>query len=579
MAKLILKAPYYKPNHKTATGQSRGGYAMYIAKRDGVEIPRSGMVNYIGERRGSHGLFTDEGEKINLSAVETEMDSHPGNIWGFIISLKREDAERLGYNSAEQWMNLLRSRRNDIAKEMHISPCNLRWYAAYHNAETHPHVHMMVWSKEPREPYLSTEGIHNIKHTLASDIFRQELISVYRKQTEARDDIKDECRERIKQLSEDIRKGNITFSPEVVQRLAVLSERLSKKSGKKVYGYLDKTTKNLVNSIVKLLAQDEKISSLYDSWYELKCETVRTYTDVMPDKIPLEENDEFKSVRNQVVSAAASIGSVFSQPERDIDYEYPKKDGERLDFEYLKFEAEFTHDPMVLYRLGRYYLDKTDDMDEAEYWLKLAGDNGIGLASYLVYKGYRDERFNEHPADKMKYLRKAVDAGFGYAEYQYAMLLKDKDPDSAMEYLQRASEHGSFQAEYAMGKLLLEQGKVDEAMEYFESSARKDAWTKTAVGLLYYYEFGEHEKGEEYLHSAADQGYAPAEEALKAIRNHLNAQLVIGVCDLFYYASNIIEDRAADMYSNDHQVSDHGMERRARRERLAKQNGWRMGGM
>ncbi len=76
MAKLILKAPYYKPNHRTATGQSRGGYAMYIAKRDGVEIPRSGMVNYIGERRGSHGLFTDEGEKTNLSAVEAEMDSH-----------------------------------------------------------------------------------------------------------------------------------------------------------------------------------------------------------------------------------------------------------------------------------------------------------------------------------------------------------------------------------------------------------------------------------------------------------------------------------------------------------------------
>ena len=120
MARLILKAPYYKPGHKTESGRSRGGYAEYIATREGVEILRGGMLGYIGERHGSNGLFSDEGEKINLSAISREIDEHQGNVWGMIISLKREDAERLGYNSAEQWINLLRSRRNDIAKEMHI---------------------------------------------------------------------------------------------------------------------------------------------------------------------------------------------------------------------------------------------------------------------------------------------------------------------------------------------------------------------------------------------------------------------------------------------------------------------------
>ena len=105
MAKLILKAPYYKPGHRTESGQSRGGYAQYIATREGVEKLRSGMLEYVGERQGSHGLFSDEGVKINLSAVSREIDEHPGNVWGIIISLKREDAERLGYNSAEQWMN------------------------------------------------------------------------------------------------------------------------------------------------------------------------------------------------------------------------------------------------------------------------------------------------------------------------------------------------------------------------------------------------------------------------------------------------------------------------------------------
>ena len=135
MAKIIVKAPFYKPGHTTESGQSRGGYAHYIGTREGVEILRSGMAGYIGERRGSHGLFSDEGVDVSLSKISEEIDNHPGNVWGFIISLKREDAERVGYNSAEQWVNLLRSRRNVIAKEMGITPSNLRWVAAYHNNE------------------------------------------------------------------------------------------------------------------------------------------------------------------------------------------------------------------------------------------------------------------------------------------------------------------------------------------------------------------------------------------------------------------------------------------------------------
>ncbi len=235
MAKLILKAPYYKPGHRTESGKSRGGYAEYIATREGVEILRGGMLGYIGERQGSNGLFSDEGEKINLSAISREIDEHPGNVWGMIISLKREDAERLGYNSAEQWINLLRSRRNDIAKEMHILPSNLRWYAAYHNKEKNPHVHIMIWSKEPREPFLSREGIHNLKQTFASDIFRQELTSIYKKQTEVRDALKEKYKSTIAKVVAEIKNGDHAVSPELVMKMQLLSEKLEKHKGKKVY--------------------------------------------------------------------------------------------------------------------------------------------------------------------------------------------------------------------------------------------------------------------------------------------------------------------------------------------------------
>ena len=572
MARLILKAPYYKPGHKTESGRSRGGYAEYIATREGVEILRGGMLGYIGERQGSNGLFSDEGEKINLSAISREIDEHPGNVWGIIISLKREDAERLGYNSAEQWMNLFRSHRNDIANEMHILPSNLRWYAAYHNKEKNPHVHIMVWSKEPREPFLSREGIHNLKQTFATDIFRQELTSIYKKQTEVRDDLKEKYKNIIAKVVAEIKNGDHAVSPELVMKMQLLSEKLEKHKGKKVYGYLDKNTKALVNEIVKMLGNDPQLTQLYDAWYGYKCETVRTYTDTMPDKIPIEENEEFKSIRNAVVSAVRDIHIPREQPAAEEDYDYEKLKEHANDFDYLYRYANAYDDSIGYYRLGRYYLEKTDDMENAEWWLRMAADEGNSLSAYLIYKAYRDRKFDEKPSDMMKYLRMAADAKFGYAEYEYAKYLRDKSPEDAKEYLRRAAEHGSFQAEYAYGKMLFEEGRRDEARAYFERSATDDAWTQTRVGLLLYYEYEEYESGKEYMNSAAEQGYEPAKEAIRAIEHNLNAQIVIGVCDLFYYASNIIDDRAEDMYSKEHQVNYHGIDKKQRKETRAKKH-------
>lgn len=577
MAKLILKAPYYKPGHRTESGKSRGGYAEYIATREGVEILRGGMLGYIGERQGSHGLFSDEGVKINLSAVSREIDEHPGNVWGIIISLKREDAERLGYNSAEQWMNLLRSHRNDIAKEMQILPSNLRWYAAYHNKEKNPHVHVMVWSKEPREPFLSREGIHNLKQTFATDIFRQELTSIYKKQTEVRDDLKEKYKNIIAKVVAEIKNGDHAVSPELVMKMQLLSEKLEKHKGKKVYGYLPKETKTLVNEIVKMLGYDPQLSQLYDAWYGYKCETVRTYTDTMPDKIPIEENEEFKSIRNAVVSAVRDIHTPPDQPDYEVDHDYPYLADKQNDFEFLyrnvdQNHADKTKEHISFYRLGRYYLENTDDIENAEYWLRMAADNGNSLSAYLIYKAYRDGKFDETPSDKMKYLRMAVDAKFGYAEYEYAKYLRDKSPEDAKEYLRRAAEHGCHQAEYAYGKILFEEGNREEARAWFERSAVEDEWTQTRVGLLLYYQYEDYEASKEYMHRAADAGYEPAKEAIRAINNNLNAQIIIGVCDLFYYASNIIDDRAEDMYAKEHQVNYHGIDKKQRREMRAKKH-------
>ncbi len=570
MAKLILKAPYYKPNHKTETGGSRGGYVEYIAKREGVEILRSGMAGYIGERQGSNGLFSDEGEKINISAIKKEIDSHNGNVWGMIISLKREDAERLGYNSAEQWVNLLRSRRNDIAKEMNILPSNLRWYAAYHNKETNPHVHIMIWSKDAKEPYLSREGIHNLKQMFASDIFRQELTSIYKKQTEVRNDLKEEYLNTIEKLVSEIKDGKHQVPYEMVVKMQALSKRLDKHKGKKVYGYLDKESKALVNEIVRMLGNDSKIAELYESWYKYKCEIARTYTDEMPAKIPLEENEEFKSIRNAVINAIKNVHfpPVLNDYESYYDYTELRERADDLDF-LMRYASVYPNE-ISYYRLGRYYLDYTDDMENAEYYLRLSAEKGSHLSAYLIYKAYHDHRFDDTPSDMMKYLRMSADAGFGYAEYEYAKYLKDKHYEEAKKYFKRAADHGCDQAQYVYGKILFDEGDREAARKYFERSAKEDPWTQTRVGLLLYYEYEDYGAGRSYINKAASNDYEPAKQAYRLINLKLNAQLVSSVCDLFYYMSNIIEDDTNDMYSKEHQVNYHGIDRNQRKQMNAK---------
>ena len=229
----------------------REKYISYIAQRPRVE------------KISSHGLFTDGGVPIVLSDVQKEVAESKSNVWTHIISLKREDAERLGYNNAKAWMNLIRSQRNMIAENMKIAPENFRWYAAFHNEGHHPHIHMIAYSTKPNEAYLTENGIENIKSNLAKVIFRQDLISIYQKQTEHRDRLRAEARDIVEDLVSKIN-SEIYISASIQHKLLELADRLSKTKGKKVYGYLKPDVKAIVDSIVDELANDNRIKKLYD---------------------------------------------------------------------------------------------------------------------------------------------------------------------------------------------------------------------------------------------------------------------------------------------------------------------------
>lgn len=379
MARLVTKFKYLKLNRKV----SAGGYAKYIATREGVEkiddtkkfapatekqknliekilkdFPdskdmfeyvdylekqnqgsasdfisrvmedyayeisgRKAYADYIAtrpraERFGSHGLFTDDGVQVQLSKVTEELDKHKGNIWTAIISIRREDAERLGFNTGTRWRDMLRTQTEALAKNLKIPMENLRWYAAFHNESHHPHVHLIAYSTVENEGYLTQKGVENLRSSFAKDIFQQDLLCIYERQTEHRDKLRAEARDIVEDLVSKIN-SEIYISASIQHKLLELADRLSKTKGKKVYGYLKPDVKALVDSIVDELSNDDRIKKLYDLWYEQKENTIRTYTDEMPDRIPLAQNKEFKSIKNAVIKEALKLNLTEDEVEKN----------------------------------------------------------------------------------------------------------------------------------------------------------------------------------------------------------------------------------------------------------------------
>lgn len=243
---------------------------------------------------------------------------------------------------------MLRTQTEALAKNLKIPIQNLRWYAAFHNESYHPHVHLITYSTVENEGYLTQNGVENLRSSFARDIFQQDLLCIYERQTEHRDKLRAEARDIVEDLVSKIN-SEIYISASIQNKLLELADRLSKTKGKKVYGYLKPDVKALVDSIVDELASDGRIKKLYDLWYEQKENTIRTYTDEMPDRIPLAQNKEFKSIKNTVIKEAMKLN--FSEDEVD-ENENADEESVLNPFEYeenTSAESVFDSDKGVLY--------------------------------------------------------------------------------------------------------------------------------------------------------------------------------------------------------------------------------------
>ncbi len=285
----------------TAADQ-RENYLDYVAHRPGVQ------------KEGDHGLWDRNGKVENLSKAVAEVADHAGNVWTPVVSLRREDAERLGYTNAENWRALVNACSKEIADGYKIAPENLCWYAALHEKEKHIHIHLILFSKNPKEGYLTKQGIRDIKSAFASRIFEQDFLQVYERKTEYRNELQRSAEREMAELIFEMETGTVR-NKKLEQLTEELAQRLSHTKGRKVYGYLPPQVKRIVDAIVDELSRDERVAAAYSLWQEMQDEVYRTYSETMPERLPLSRQKEFKPVRNMVIREALKLSEQTPETE------------------------------------------------------------------------------------------------------------------------------------------------------------------------------------------------------------------------------------------------------------------------
>lgn len=456
-------------------------YVDYIANRPGAE------------KVGTHGLFTDAGVPVMLSKVQKEVAGHEGPVWTFVLSIRREDAGRLGYDSVKSWEALLRSKRMQMAEAMKIPPEELVWYAAFHNEGHHPHVHIIAYSRDPGKGYVTQKGIEQMRAVYAKEIFKQDMYELYQAQTLQRNELVQASEDTLKTLYkkiEDAWEGGDNLE----QLLLQLAVSLRRTKGKKVYGYLPPRVKQQVNRIEDELAMNPIVAECYQKWYDFRLEILHTYSDQMPKPPPLSKQKEFKQIKNIIIRVAmelepAGTWSLEQQMDdmgrtivKDMESEAdgPELAEGAMTEEDILYEIESIEDgdavqsaglvnPNVAYKLGTmFYKDQAieKNLGASIYCLNHSAGHGNQNAQYLLGKIYLFEPMVRDVKSGMFWLQKSMSQGNPYAAY----LLAHKD-----EWGRVQLQSGIIRLFHHLSGIFKEQIKEDQSrnMEWIDHKRRQ----------------------------------------------------------------------------------------------------------
>ena len=390
---------------------SRENYVGYLANRPGA-------VKF-----GSHGLFSQSDEPINLEKVAKEIANHGGNVWTHVVSLRRDNAQAMGYDNLKAWRELVKRQISNIAKNQKIDMANLKWYAAFHDKKTNPHVHIIVYSTNEREGFLTNHGIEKIRSGFANDIYADELHHLYAQQTDLRNQMKKESEQLMKQLADNISQNDVD-NAELIDLVAKLHEQLNSSKGKKVYGYLKADVKKTVDEIFIRLSENESIQKMYSLWCEMEQQKHDVYSSARVQFPKLADNKEFKSVKNMIIQTVLDMNS----PVVDIEIEEPELTE--------KTDDDITDIPPQIDEFDNAIYFDNDDM----------AANGFSCSSKISPKEPDD-------SPKSKYYLKWSNAYKEACKLIYNKQSKLEDFQKAEQLLLSESKSGNVLAIHDLGKL------------------------------------------------------------------------------------------------------------------------------
>ncbi len=461
---------------------NRQNFVGYMAMRPGVE------------KRGSHGLFNEKNEPIILNQAANEIAEHKGNVWSHVVSLRREDAVRLGFDNSDAWRELVKRHISDIAKAQNIPLCNLKWYAAYHDTTHHPHIHLLVYSTNPKQGFLTKAGIDKVRSVFANDIFHDDLQSIYQEQTVSRDELKAVSKKEFESIVNMIASNDHT-DPQLEELIRKLYIQLQNVKGKKVYGYLPMEIKETVNKIFSELAKDENIQQLYDKWCSLERLKYKTYTQKEAELPELVDNKVFQPVRNMIIRTVLNMKPFDvnteikgSEPNDEYFDNTPQNMSPLFDEAeplaetetdesaaaikyYIKWNDQYKKACKLIYSKDA----KLNDFKKAEQLLLSESQRGNVLAVYDLGKLYSTDKLGERNEET------------SIAKYTRALqgfLQIEPNSKKLKPYVQ-----------YRIGKMfcygLGTEQDYEKAFEWFERSAKqKNKFAQFSLANLYYYGSG-----------------------------------------------------------------------------------------
>ena len=461
---------------------NRQNFVGYMAMRPGVE------------KRGSHGLFNERDEPIILNQAANEIAEHKGNVWSHVVSLRREDAVRLGFDNSDAWRELVKRHISNIAKTQNIPLCNLKWYAAYHDTTHHPHIHLLVYSTNPKQGFLTKAGIDKIRSAFANDIFHDDLQSIYQEQTVSRDELKAVSKNEFESIVNMIASNEHT-DPQLEELIRKLYIQLQNVKGKKVYGYLPMEIKETVNKIFSELAKDENIQQLYEKWCSLERLKYKTYTLKETELPELSANKVFQPLRNMIIRTVlnmkpfdANTEIEGSEPNDEYFDNTPQNMSPLFDEaeplaeketdesaaaikNYIKWNDQYKKACKLIYGKDA----KLNDFKKAEQLLLSESQRGNVLAVYDLGKLYSTDKLGEKSEE------------ISIAKYTQALqgfLQIEPNSKKLKPYVQ-----------YRIGKMfcygLGTEQNYQKAFEWFERSAKqKNKFAQFSLANLYYYGSG-----------------------------------------------------------------------------------------